>query len=271
MSKQRVVLWGGVVVIGILVAGSVFVALNRHDVQRSLERASLPAETNYHDLVPANTVAASPAQKVQVTPQPSTAAAQTSAKNMPVEINLAIPFTSQAPFGSWQNPYKEFCEEASILMAVRYLKNQPIRSTTDASDGMLAIQAFEQKEFGYWEDTTAAEVATILQKHFGISAVKVKINPTVDDIKAALAAGKPVIMPAAGRLLGNPFYTPPGPLYHMLVIKGYTKTGQFITNDPGTRRGADFLYSPTTIMNALHDWRPDGNVEAGRKVILIVG
>ncbi len=57
----------------------------------------------------------------------------------------------------------------------------------------------------------------------------------------------------------------------MLVIKGYTADGKFITNDPGTRRGADFLYSAATLLNANHDWRADGKVDRGRKVVLIVG
>ena len=34
------------------------------------------------------------------------------------EINLDIPFTSQAPSLNWDQPYQDFCEEASILMAV---------------------------------------------------------------------------------------------------------------------------------------------------------
>jgi hypothetical protein len=57
----------------------------------------------------------------------------------------------------------------------------------------------------------------------------------------------------------------------MLVIKGYTSAEKFITNDPGTRRGADFLYDENVIMEAMHDWRVDKNIDLGKKVIIIVG
>ena len=60
-----------------------------------------------------------------------------------------------------------------------------------------------------------------------------------------------------------------GPLYHMLVVKGYTKDGTIITNDPGTRRGADFLYDPDALFNAVHDWN-GGNVNEGAKVMVVV-
>ncbi|MBI4122698.1 MAG: hypothetical protein HY462_01740, partial [Parcubacteria group bacterium] len=36
-------------------------------------------------------------------------------------------------------------------------------------------------------------------------------------------------------------------------IRGYTPT-QFITNDPGTKRGEEFVYPYNTLINAIHDW-----------------
>lgn len=69
-------------------------------------------------------------------------------------------------------------------------------------------------------------------------------------------------------MLGNPYFTPPGPIYHMLVIKGYNLT-EFITNDPGTRRGADYVYSYQTLMKAIHDWN-NGNVESGKSATISV-
>ena len=50
--------------------------------------------------------------------------------------------------------------------------------------------------------------------------------------------GVPVLLPAAGRLLRNPYFSGQGPLYHMLVVKGYTRDGKIITDDPGTRLAA---------------------------------
>lgn len=186
------------------------------------------------------------------------------------EVNLDIPFTSQAPNQNWVLPYKEFCEEASVLMVMSYVNRQLINSHDYASQKMLEIKAFEEKRFGYYQDTNAEETATIIREFYNYSKIKVVYNPTVEDIKVALAEGKAVIMPAAGRMLGNPYFQVPGPLYHMIVIKGYTKTGNFITNDPGTRHGADFIYAPDVLMNANHDWN-GGDVNNGRKVVIIVG
>ena len=70
-------------------------------------------------------------------------------------------------------------------------------------------------------------------------------------------------------MLGNPYYKQPGPIYHALVLKGYTKDGKFITNDPGTKRGADYLYDPQVILNAMHEWN-SGDVEHGRKMAIVV-
>ncbi len=186
------------------------------------------------------------------------------------EINLDIPFTSQAPHLNWDQPYQDFCEEASVLMAVQYLHRESIPNADFADEKMLAIMDFEIKKFGYHRDTNAEEVAIIFREFYGIKEVKIVSNPTVEDIKKALVEKKAVVVPVVGRQLHNPYFTPPGPLYHMLVIKGFTKDGNFITNDPGTRRGADFIYKPDVLMNAIHDWN-GGNVDSGRKVVIVVG
>lgn len=253
-----------IIAVAAVAAAAIILTEKRHDVGRAIERASLPEAVEYEE-VKENTSLLTPSAS------PPYQGGDTRGGESSDEVNLAVPFTVQAPFANWEAPYKEFCEEASALMAAKYLTGEKIPSPESADAGLLAIKAFEEKRFGYYEDTTAAETAVILREYFNIDAVKLLDNPTAEDMKQAVAAGKLVIVPAAGRLLGNPYYTPPGPLYHMLVVKGYTSDGKFITNDPGTRRGADFLYFPETIMNAMHDWRPDGDIEKGRKVVLIVG
>ena len=45
----------------------------------------------------------------------------------------------------------------------------------------------------------------------------------------------------------------------MLVIKGYdAETDQFITNDPGTRRGAGYRYAAAALFAAINDY-PTGD------------
>lgn len=191
-------------------------------------------------------------------------------QTLPKQVNLKVPFTSQAPFKVWDAEHDEFCEEASVVMAASYVQGKPIKDAQDADNQMFAIQDFEMKRFGAFEDTDAEQTKIILTEFLGIEKVAIKKNPTIDDIKAAVAAGKVVIVPAAGRQLPNPNFQSPGPIYHMFVVKGYNTKGQFITNDPGTRKGADFLYKFDDLMNAIHDWN-NGDVYNGQKVILIVG
>lgn len=210
----------------------------------------------------------SPTPVVSKPPIPTSVSSPTSA--LPGEVNLAVPFTAQAPHANWELPYQEFCEEASVLMAASYIQGKTIAGPDDASAKMIAIKDFEEKKFGYYKDTTAEETATILREYYKITKVQVVPNPTVAAIKQALATGELVLIPAAGQQLHNPYFQQPGPLYHMLVIKGYTADGKFITNDPGTRRGADFIYSPDVLLNAIHDWN-GGNVSQGQRVMIVVG
>ena len=128
--------------------------------------------------------------------------------------------------------------------------------------------------------TTAAETARILKEYFGYKRVEVIRDITIDDIKSHLLAGRPVIVPLAGRMLNNPYYTQPGPVYHMLVIKGFTKDGRFITNDVGTKRGQNYAYDAEALFNAIHDaptggdgWNvadPEEYIKTGGKVMVVV-
>jgi hypothetical protein len=201
-------------------------------------------------------------------PNPPPAGGSPSA--LPAEINLDVPFTTQAPKVNWDADHEEFCEEASVLMAAAYINDFAIASPDFADAELYKIKDFEMSEFGYFKDTTAAEVTTILKKYSGLPKVDLIKDPTMDQIKQALASGKIIVAPFAGRKLGNPNFTGAGPLYHMLVIKGYTKDGKIITNDPGTRKGANYIYSSQTILDAMHDWN-GGDVDHGAKVMIVVG
>lgn len=182
-------------------------------------------------------------------------------------VNLAVPFTSQAPHQIWELPFKEACEEASMLMLDAYYKKKtftPDSATTDIE----ALVEWEKKTFGYYEDTTAEEVVQTLRNYFNYEKAGIDRDASAENIKKYLRAGTPVIIPAAGRLLPNPNFRQPGPLYHMLVVKGITEGGNFITNDPGTRKGHNFVYTPEALVEAIHDWN-SGDVYDGKKVLII--
>ena len=93
-------------------------------------------------------------------------------------------------------------------------------------------------------------------------------DPSVEDLKQELSQGHPIVAPFAGRQLGNPFYSGEGPLYHMMVIKGYDEE-HFITNDVGTKRGESFIYPYQTIISAMHEWH-DEDINLGAKKVIVL-
>lgn len=215
---------------------------------------------------------AAPVPPANVTPPaaPPAATPPTDDKTLPSTFNLAVPFTSQAPTGDWSEPYQDACEEASLYMVHEFYQGHAAGKIdpAEADQAILQIVKFEQALFGFYESTSAAQTALLGEQMYGYARIDVLDNPTVDDIKAQITAGHPVIVPEDGQMLGNPNYTAPGPIYHMLVIKGYTKT-QFITNDSGTRNGENYAYDFDVIMNAMHDWN-GGDVLKGKAEMIIV-
>ncbi|HLA25564.1 MAG TPA: C39 family peptidase [Patescibacteria group bacterium] len=245
------------------------------DFKKITEQASLPKETaadeaqNQEEVIgeEANANIGIAADDSFEGSEQEVLGAATQKKPLPAEINLKIPFTSQAPHANWNLPYGEACEEASALMVHYFYKNKTF--TKESADAEIKkLVDFQTKKYGFYKDSTADETARFIKDYLKYKKVRV-LPATINAIKQELAAGRPVIIPAAGRLLGNPNFRQPGPLYHMLVVKGYTKDGKFITNDPGTRNGANYVYSQKVLMNAIHDWN-GGDVNNGKKVIIVV-
>jgi len=213
----------------------------------------------------AEEISSEPAAEEPVAPteKPVSASAE-----FPATINLKIPFMLQAPTQNWDDLHGEACEEASAIMLTAYYEGEEEITIEEAEARIASAVAWETENLGYYLDTTSAETARMLREHFGLQNVQVTDIDSIDDIKERLTEGHPVIVPAYGKVLGNPNFRNGGPLYHMLVIKGYTET-HFITNDPGTRRGADYVYDFDVLWNAIHDWN-GGDVPNGAKVMIAV-
>lgn len=186
---------------------------------------------------------------------------------LPPSINLDVPFFSQAPDADWSLPWKEACEEASIVLAHYYFSGEPLDKAKFKKE-VLGLTDWQVKKWGHYIDTNINRTAEMLAGYFGHTDYEIINEPTVEQIKRALAQGYPVVAPFAGRKLGNPFYSGLGPYYHMLVIKGYDEK-HFITNDVGTRRGKDFLFTYDTIMSAMNDWGKL-DLDLGVKRVLVV-
>jgi hypothetical protein len=195
------------------------------------------------------------------------------ARGLPIYFKHQLDFVSQAPHGVWDEPYKEACEEASMIMAVAHVKKEPV-TLRSMSQGIISLVKWEEDK-GYGVDVNAQQVADIMKEYFGVTAV-IDQDVSVENIKQQLVSGAVVVIPAAGRELNNPNFQRPGPIYHMLVIIGYDENKkEFITHDPGTRNGGNFRYKYDVLINAIHDLDQSGgvtedNIQKGRKVMLIV-
>lgn len=227
-------------------------ALQRHRVILRQSSAVLPMERS----IPSSTFSSSSqAHSLSVLATPS--------------VNIRVPFVVQAPFGNWDAEHQEACEEASILMVLGAFGSRDIPPSPAMQDSLLQVLLRRAEELGFPVDLTAEQAALLLRDADPSLTVRLLLRPTADDLKQLLDAGSLIIVPAAGRLLHNPYFRRPGPQYHMLVLRGYTVDGMAITNDPGTKHGASFVYPWATLLHANHDWN-GGNVEGGERVVLVV-
>ena len=187
---------------------------------------------------------------------------------------LDIPFTAQAPFGNWADERQEDgCEEASVLMAMRWIEDKNLTSS-EAEREIIAISDFQQKTYGDFHDTSSQDTALrIVKGYFGYSKFEVKQNVTAEDIKKELLNGNAVITPMNGQKLKNPYYKQPGPIKHMLIVKGYDpKKKEFITNDPGTKRGKSYHYKEDVFMEALQDYQTGFHLQTteNKKTMIVI-
>ncbi len=184
-------------------------------------------------------------------------------------VNLDVPFTAQAPHGSWVLPYSEACEEASMIMVEYFLRGDSL-SSQNADNEIVALTSWVSTK-GYGVDIGAQQTADIMLNYFGRKGkVYYDGDVTIENMKRLLSAGYTLIVPAAGHVLNNPNYVGAGPPYHMVIVKGYDNKN-FITHDPGTRNGADFKYDQNIFYDAIHDWAGSkSNVLEGRKAFLVM-
>lgn len=190
-------------------------------------------------------------------------------KSIPESVLIDVPFSSQAPYGVWDDVHEEACEEMSLIMLKYHLDGKKL-SREIAEKEIQDLKEYQLKNIGHYVDSDMEELVEIAEGYYGIKNLKVIYDFDKNELKKQLALGKPVILPTAGRLLGNPNFTQPGPLYHNLVAIGY-EGNTIITNDPGTRKGEKYEYSIDVLYYAIHDF--PGNkkdIEKGRKAMIVI-
>lgn len=176
------------------------------------------------------------------------------------KINLPVPFTPEAPDGKMVKPWNNSCEEASIVMLDEFYKGSTEKTIpkTAAKTAILNYIAIEDKIFGYNANTNAAEMLELINGYSKYFEASIKTDPTAEEIKSELRAGRPVIALLYGYNLNNPRiqFARNGSYYHTFVIKGFDdETREFIVNDNGDLKlGLDLRYSYDTILGALRDY-----------------
>ena len=189
-------------------------------------------------------------------------------------IDNNVAFVSQAPFGDWADQrQQDGCEESSALMAVHWARGEGLTNEVGLRE-ILAASDYELEKYGEYRDISTLDTVNWLFKdYFNFQNVILHEDVTVDDIIEQLYDGNLVIVPMNGQLLNNPYFTHPGPIRHLLLIKGYDpETDEFITNEPGTRHGADFRYKKEVLFNAIRDY-PTGYheyIDKVRKNMIVV-
>lgn len=201
---------------------------------------------------------------------------------LPAVLNLSIPFTPQAPTANWDELHNEACEEASAIMSAAYLLDLPAsfsgpdmktkieKLSVDFVEGEIAkLTTWQDKNFGYHLDTTAQETAQMIEGVYGLKTI-VQEDYTWQDIKDQLNLNHVVILLVNGQIISNPNYKRPGPIYHMLVVRGYNHLG-LITNDSGTRLGRNYSYTFDTLHQAGVDWdHLTDTIDQSKKMMIIV-
>lgn len=139
-----------------------------------------------------------------------------------------------------------------MLMASGWLKKTGPVTEEAAVDGIRSLAAFETTRFGHHEDVGLPEIIITLRERFDIGSAEIRNDVTPAELIAAVADGNLILAPVFGRALGNPNFTAPGPITHMLVVTGYDSgTEAFTTNDPGTVHGESYRYDGDVLFDAL--------------------
>jgi hypothetical protein len=174
-------------------------------------------------------------------------------------VLMEVPFISQAPLGNWSDPvYQNGCEEAAIIMAMAWVKGEGAIGAEEGIRRIKDISKFEEKVFGHNIDTDVPDVVKIIKKYYEYEKIEAQFDFNADDIVKQLQEGNVILVPTFGRALKNPNYTSPGPITHMLVVTGFDDAKkEFVTNDPGTRKGEEYRYPYGILINAIWSY-PSG-------------
>lgn len=176
---------------------------------------------------------------------------------LPTPHILRVPYVSEAPENNWTGNWVNACEEATIAMVEQYYLGKVAVGVEEAKNILQKLFDEQDKMYGDNKNADASQIQEIIAKHSSFKS-RIKLNPTLEEIKNEIRNGRPVISLHRGFELNNkniPF-SPTKSSYHTLVLYGFDDiTREFITHDPGdNKEGSGRKYGYDIIMNSLHDY-----------------
>ncbi len=173
-------------------------------------------------------------------------------------INHQVPFTSQAPLGEWDDlRQQDACEEAVVLMSMAWIEEKNTLTKDIWREKILDLVNFQIENYNEHADTSLEDIVErMFISYFSYNKARIENVLDSEDIILELEKGNLVLVPVNGQVLKNPNFTSPGPERHTVLIKGYDYISQeFITNDPGTRNGADYRYDRNVLFEAIRVYK----------------
>lgn len=177
---------------------------------------------------------------------------------------LQVPYSVQAPGGNWKE-FENACEEDALLMYHDYLEGDG-RDQLPVGEATTQLRAMVQWQVSNWgaaRDLDLQNTGKLAHDYWGYQYQVIEATPA--SIRAAIAAGHPVIVPVMTHSLENHNYGPQT-VYHEVLIKGYT-AGGVVTNDGGVKEGKDWFYSWDIIFRAIDAQTP--KMGQGRVALIV--
>ncbi|MET1039185.1 MAG: peptidase C39 family protein [Aeromicrobium sp.] len=167
----------------------------------------------------------------------STRSTGTSKTSMTATVDLPVPRSSQmihkGEFPQWGGGGEAWCSPTSTSMIMRYFGKGPKKadySWSRYADSFVDHAArytydHQYKGTGNWPFNTAYAA------NYSLDTFVTRLD-SLREAEAYVQAGIPLVASVAfgrGELTGAPISSTPG---HLLVIRGFTRSGQVIANDP---------------------------------------
>jgi hypothetical protein len=177
---------------------------------------------------------------------------------------LSVPYSVQAPNANWK-VFENACEEDALLMYHDYLEGDH-RTDIPASEADSALRSMQKWQVDNWgaeKDLTIERTGQLAKALWGYSY---EVLPaTRENIRAQVAAGRPVIIPVMTHSLENHYYGP-NTVYHEVLVKGYKDDG-VITNDGGVAQGKNWFYAWNIMYQAIDAQTP--KLSQGRVMLVL--